>query len=298
MNNTAKKDLFLKYIKEHYRRCEDGRYINLDEINRIQNFCEYHHLHLSMVEIVKSQLQEIVQTCDSHYPSVIHNSNQTVIELLCVYVIADAGTHKIMKKIIAFDYQDFCGKYFEAMTKEKVKDEQKKENRLKKRRLFIDMDGTIVVWNGDASFEEVAAPGYFSNIAPMNNSLMAVKYLVTEMSDKYEIFILSSVFEDGHSIRDKNIWLDRYLPEIDAEHRIFVPYSRTKRDYVREVTGAIYDSDVLVDDFTKNLAAWHGVGIKILNGINGNKGTWNGYVISHNMAPETMARAIDALACA
>lgn len=294
MNNTKETNLFLDFINKHYRRNEDGRYVNPEEISRIQNFCEYHHLHLSMVETFKMQPEIIYQTNDSHYPSVIHNSNQTVIELLCVYVIADVESHKI----IAFDYQDFCEKYFEAMEKEKIKNEQKKETISKKRRLFIDMDGTIAVWNNDASFEEVAAPGYFSNIPPMNNSLMAVKYLVTELSDKYEIFILSSVFEDGHSVRDKNIWLDRYLPEIDKKHRIFVPYSRTKRDFVREVTGAIYDSDVLVDDFTKNLAAWHGVGIKILNGINGSKGTWNGYVISHNMAPETMARAIDALACA
>ena len=298
MNNTTKIDLFLKYINEHYKRQEDGRLVNLYEAKKIQRFCEVHQIKLIKLEITESAISKIAQKSDSRYPAVIHNSNLILIELFNVTFIADAGTHKIMKRIIAFDCQDFCEKYIEAIATEKAKNEQKKAPRSKKRRLFIDMDGTIVVWNGDASFEEVAAPGYFSNIAPMNNSLMAVKYLVTEMSDKYEIFILSSVFEDGHSVRDKNIWLDKYLPEIDANHRIFVPYSRTKRDYVREVTGAIYDSDVLVDDFTKNLAAWHGVGIKILNGINGSKGTWNGYVISHNMTPETMARAIDALACA
>lgn len=166
---------------------------------------------------------------------------------------------------------------------------------MKKQRIFFDSDGVLATWNQDASIEEVASPGYFANLIPMENPVMALKRMV-EMKDKYEVFILSSVFEDKHSIMDKNIWIDRYLPEVDRKHRIYVPYSRTKTEYIQAYTGYRSENDVLVDDFTKNLSEWHGIGIKMLNGINWTKGTWNGFIISHTMKPHVMVSAILALA--
>ena len=46
------------------------------------------------------------------------------------------------------------------------------------RRLFIDMDGVLAVFDPDKSLEEVAMPGYFRNLAPMSNVVAAVKAII------------------------------------------------------------------------------------------------------------------------
>ena len=164
----------------------------------------------------------------------------------------------------------------------------------KRRRMFFDMDGTIVTWDPTASFEEVASPGYFANCGSMEKVVSALKQIA--VNNHFELFILSSVFEDGHSIQDKNEWLDRYHIPIDEKHRIFVPYSKKKSDFVKETTGFLSNGDILIDDYTKNLKDWHGCAIKMLNGINATKGTWNGFTVSSNTQFEKLAASIEALA--
>lgn len=144
-----------------------------------------------------------------------------------------------------------------------------------KRRIFIDMDGVLATWNSEKSLEEVAMPGYYRDLAPMKNVVKAIRNIVR--SSECDVYILSSVLHEI-AVRDKNFWLDTYLPEIPTINRIFVPYGQRKCDYI----GQMDYGDILVDDFSKNLREWHGIGIKLLNGINGTKGTWNGYVVNGN----------------
>lgn len=150
-----------------------------------------------------------------------------------------------------------------------------------KKRLFVDMDGVMCVFNKEASIEEVASPGYFRYVTPQINVIAMIIDICKDHSDEIEVYSLSSVFFDGHSIPDKNIWMDshRIGDYIPKERRFFVPYAMTKSEFIRERFG-IREDDFLLDDFTKNLAEWHGVGIKLYNGYNGTKGTWNGYSIS------------------
>lgn len=140
-----------------------------------------------------------------------------------------------------------------------------------KQRIFIDMDGTLCEWRY-ACIEEVAAKGYFLSLAPQQKVVDAVRKIIK--TGKYEVAVLSSVFNDDHSIQEKNAWLDEYLPEIKT--RIYVPYGEKKKDYI----SCPVKSDVLLDDFSKNLHEWHGIGIKVLNGINGTKGTWKGFLVN------------------
>lgn len=140
-----------------------------------------------------------------------------------------------------------------------------------KQRIFVDMDGTLCEWKY-ASIEEVAAKGYFLSLAPQQSVVNAVKKLI--QTGKYEVIVLSSVFNDDHSIQEKNEWLDQHLPEL--KKRIYVPYGEKKKDFIanKEAT------DVLLDDFSKNLHEWHGIGIKVMNGVNGTKGTWKGFLVN------------------
>lgn len=166
-----------------------------------------------------------------------------------------------------------------------------------KRKVFIDMDGTIVRWNSEASIEEVSTEGYFK-VQPSIESMVEATRLMLNDND-IDVYILSSVFRDEHSIEDKNFWLDRYLPHLSICKRIYVPYGESKWEFIK--SRMIKNSDIslfqgekpiLIDDFTKNLKEWEGVGIKCLNGINNTKGTWDGYFINAQSKAECIYNTV------
>ena len=70
--------------------------------------------------------------------------------------------------------------------------------------------------------------------------------------------------------------MDKQLPGIPEDHRIFVPHLADKSDYV---PGGIQPTDVLLDDYTVNLREWEssgGIAVKFMNGVNGKNGSWTG----------------------
>ena len=106
---------------------------------------------------------------------------------------------------------------------------------------------------------------------PIPNVLNAIKQIIRDDAE-IEVYILSAVLSDSsYAIEEKNAWLDKYLPEVDVEHRIFPPCGQDKKQYV-----SIKEKDFLLDDYTHNLNLWQppARGIKLLNGINHTKGTW------------------------
>lgn len=156
-----------------------------------------------------------------------------------------------------------------------------------KRRLFVDMDGTVAVW-GNSPWEEVCTKGYFANRPPMMNVINAVKEIIHNHPE-VEVFILSAVITDNHSVGDKHEWLDKYLPEIDHNHRIFSVYGEDKAKYMNA------KGDILLDDYSKNLVEWEaagGKGIKILNGVNWSKRSWRGDVVFHETDPKLLGESI------
>lgn len=153
--------------------------------------------------------------------------------------------------------------------------------------IYVDMDGTLAEWQwvGPDTFTK---KGYYSSL-PCNESMVeATKHLIKKGCN---VYILSAVLNDNHSKDDKNKWLDKYLPEIPSENRIFVPYGDCKDDYVEHESG-----DVLVDDYNPNLDDWEGIPIKFVNSINNRSGEWKGFTISHTSSGETIANTIMALA--
>lgn len=156
---------------------------------------------------------------------------------------------------------------------------------MRKRRLFVDMDGVLAKWNY-VSIETVTTPGYFLGLAPQTTVVKAIEALCSR--NEFEVYILSSVFVDNHSISEKNQWLDKYLPVIPEERRIFVPYGMRKTDAIENPSSR----DILIDDFTDNLRSWHGIGIKLMNGINGTKGTWHGYSVNGLAKSQCISKTI------
>lgn len=148
--------------------------------------------------------------------------------------------------------------------------------------LYIDMDGVLAKWN-DTSLEEVKKEGYFAKRELQSNLLEAL----CEIKGLYQVYILSAVYQDGHSERDKRTWLKEKEVPFPA---IFVPYGECKKDYV-ESNGINF----LLDDYSKNLFEWEDknfYSIKFRNSFNGTKGTWQGRSISHDLCSEDIAKQI------
>lgn len=162
---------------------------------------------------------------------------------------------------------------------------------MKRQRIFFDLDGVLAVWQ-NAPLEEVAKPGYFSALPEQKNVVKAFRLM--EACPDVGLYILSSVFADGHSEDDKRSWVSAHL-NLPKEQQIYCPYGQEKA-MALEKTGGVNPSDVLVDDFSRNLRSWPGISVKLYNGINGTKGTWDGYSIHASMKPEILAKQLYAVA--
>ncbi len=161
----------------------------------------------------------------------------------------------------------------------------------KKYRLFVDMDGTLAEFRNLDTLEKLYEKGYFQNLKPITPMVEVIRNLYNNHPEM-EIYVLSSVLSDSpYALDEKNKWLDSHLPEIDSRHRIFSPCGRKKREYV---PGGKTGYDFLIDDYTKNLFEWENLwtGIKVLNGINGNHGTWLGNRVSIYQSVEATEAAI------
>ena len=158
-------------------------------------------------------------------------------------------------------------------------------------RLFVDIDGTLAKFIPVDSIEELYEPGYFRKLEPIENVINAIK-LHIKNHPNMEVYVLSSVLSDRpYAAKEKNEWLDEYLPEIDREHRLYPPCGESK---TLMVPGGVTKRDFLLDDYSKNLHEWEkeGTAIKLKNGINGNKGTWVGSEVAYNTAPNTIQLGI------
>lgn len=168
-----------------------------------------------------------------------------------------------------------------------------------RRTIYFDMDGVLAKWDPTASQEMVAAPGYFLTREPEENAISLVKKLVDTGCD---VRILSSVYTDDHSEKEKTAWLEKYgLKDLP---RTFVPYGEDKFQYIGELK-----NQILIDDFGKNLKAWRGAGltaIKFYNGVNDRprmefdengvahikQDSWDGISINNRMRVQDMHAVI------
>lgn len=154
-----------------------------------------------------------------------------------------------------------------------------------KRRFFFDADGVLFVFDQSKSLEEVCAPGYFQSVTSVPNVVNAFRTLIDMGED---VYILTKVFEDGHSRNDKMISFMRTIPELDRDHILFVSYSGDKNDVVKNISS----QDILIDDFTPNCKSWRGTAVKLYNGYNGTKGTWDGFSVNANSCAESIAKQL------
>lgn len=164
---------------------------------------------------------------------------------------------------------------------------------MEKKRLFLDMDGMLAEYRTFVNEEQYLQPGYYFSLSPHQNVVDAIKMVIAQ-EPNIEIFTLSAYFDSPNAIavEEKNAWLDKHLPEIDLSHRIYTLCGQPKQNFI---PGGITENDYLMDDYTKNLEMWEegkGKGIKLLNGINGRVGKWDGPKISYKKTASEIAKSI------
>lgn len=163
-----------------------------------------------------------------------------------------------------------------------------------KKRLFVDMDGTLAKWEDVPYFERLLEKGYFLERPPIENVVDAVKTLYKEHPE-IEICILSSCLKESEYAEDeKNAWLDKYLPEIDSAHRFFPAFGADKTKILH---GGIRENDYLLDDYSQNLFLFEppATGIKLLNGINHTHESWRKNALSFDKSGQELADDIFAI---
>lgn len=160
------------------------------------------------------------------------------------------------------------------------------------KKIYVDMDGTLAVFKPCEKLEILYEEGYFKNLEPQEVVVDAVRDLCK--NPDYEVYVLSAVLTDSkYALKEKNEWLDKYLPEIPKERRVFPPCGEDKKKYVD-----LKEGDFLLDDYTKNLIDWEppGTAIKLLNGINHTNETWEGNSINGVTEKEIIVDKINAIA--
>lgn len=154
-----------------------------------------------------------------------------------------------------------------------------------RKRLFIDMDGTIARFHDEENYlERMYEPGFFESLRPFKEMVQAVKLFI-RCNPRTEVYILSSLINSPFCEIEKRRWLSKYLPEV--RNICLVPEGVDKSDFI----GRISALDVLLDDYNKNLFSWKrsgGRAIKLINNIN-NRGLvgekWGEESVVYNSLP-------------
>ncbi|TLV04057.1 5'(3')-deoxyribonucleotidase [Dyadobacter luticola] len=91
----------------------------------------------------------------------------------------------------------------------------------------------------------IDSPGFFADIQVKEGA----EETVYQLSKYYELFIATACMEFPTSFNDKFNWLKKYFPFIPWTNIVFCGYK------------SIINSDYLIDDHVRNLAAFKGKGI-------------------------------------
>lgn len=170
-----------------------------------------------------------------------------------------------------------------------------------KKRLLVDMDGTLAKFHDEASYmERMFEKGFFRNLKPFDNMIDAI-FMLSETHPEIELFIVSAAINSEYCQAEKNDWLNMWLPEIDYRHRIYTEMGKSKAEYFPD---GITKEDYLLDDYNQGLRAFlkdGGSTIKCRNNINhkglglygGQPGNlWTGSMVNTEDKPEMIAARI------
>ena len=93
--------------------------------------------------------------------------------------------------------------------------------------------------------QRVHEPGFFADIPVKAGAQEAV----TQLSERYDIFVATAAMEFPNSLREKYDWLGEYFPMIPWKHYIFMGDK------------SVLNTAYLIDDMPRNLRTFQGKGL-------------------------------------
>lgn len=138
----------------------------------------------------------------------------------------------------------------------------------------FDFDGTLYVWDPTKRIDDVGKPEY---PAKKQAHMWSMLYAAQRLNNDFPgmIRVASAVLNDG-CMRAKIGRISADIGSDVAKRSIFTVFGEDKVEKM-------------------NVKGHNRVGIKVYNGINGTKGTWNGYSVHASADPEVCYKQLKAI---
>ena len=146
-------------------------------------------------------------------------------------------------------------------------------------KIFLDLDGTLARFNVRNALERFdKEEGFFAKLKAYKNI-----EVVNELAKTNNLFIISAS-PNEQADKDKMIWLEKYLPNINVENITICRLGQNKAQIIQDKYNITIDEECyLLDDYTKNLDEWEafgGKGIKRLTAVSDNSSKrWKGLTL-------------------
>ena len=125
-------------------------------------------------------------------------------------------------------------------------------------KIFLDLDGTLARFNVRNALERFdKEEGFFARLKAYKNI-----EVVNELAKTNNLFIISAS-PNEQADKDKMIWLEKYLPNINVENITICRLGQNKAQIIQDKYNiTINEQCYLLDDYTKNLNEWENFGGK------------------------------------
>ena len=126
------------------------------------------------------------------------------------------------------------------------------------KKLFLDLDGTIAKFNVRNALERFnKEKGFFANLGAYKGV-----ECVNQLALTNEVYIISAS-PNEQADKDKMIWINKYLPNINVENITICRLGQNKAQIIQDKYNiTINENCLLLDDYTKNLIEWENFGGK------------------------------------
>ena len=148
---------------------------------------------------------------------------------------------------------------------------------MKMKKIFLDLDGTLARFNVPNALSRFdKEEGFFARL----KAYKGIEF-INELAKDNELFIISAS-PNEQADKDKMIWIDKYLFNIDVNNITICRIGQNKAKIIQDKYNIIINEEcLLLDDYTKNLQEWEsfgGKGIKRLTTVADNStGKWKGF---------------------
>jgi 5'(3')-deoxyribonucleotidase len=125
-------------------------------------------------------------------------------------------------------------------------------------RLIFDMDGTLADFDGAGGTDKMTEKGFFQGLEVYDKVVETLSLL---QRSGYELYILSACIGTEYCKQEKLEWIKEKLSFIDLRKVVLMNVGDNKAvEFMKATKTMIQETDLLFDDYGKNLKDWYEAG--------------------------------------